>query len=385
VFENPKAMGVAMIFANIRCGTAAAMLVLALTAGCGGKAQSDSAADASVRHEGDQLRVPEASPLRKALQVAAVAEHDVARPITVPGVVEADPTRLVKIVPPVAGRIVHIAKRLGDTVNAGDALLMLDSADLAQAFADASKADAAERLAQHNVMRQRELMQADIAARKDLEQAESDFAQAQSDARRTRARLAQLGVSAQNRSVREYTLRAPIAGHVVDMTAAEGGFWNDTNAPLMTVADLRNVWVSASVPEKDLASVFVDQDAVIALNAFEGETISGKVRYVGEVLDPDTRTVKARIAVDNANGRFRPGMFAKVLLHGKAHRAVAVPAAALVQSGFDTRVYVEVSPGVYQVRIVKTGPRLDDGSVEVVDGLKSGERIVIKDGVLLND
>ena len=358
---------------------------VALIGGCKGSGSSTPPADATVQHTGDQIRVPDGSPVRKALQVAAVEEHTIERPITVPGVVEADPVKLVKIVPPVSGRITHIVKHLGDQVSRGDPLLVIDSADLAQAFSDVTKADAAERLALRSLDRQKELMAAEIAARKDFEQAESDFAQAQSEGQRARARLAQLGVSAKDASAREYTLRSPIVGRVVDMTAAEGGFWNDTNAPLMTVADLSSVWVSASVQEKDLSAVFVDQDAVISLNAYEGESIKGKVRYVGEVLDPDTRTVKARIAVDNSSGRFRPGMFAKVVFHGKAHQAVAVPAAALVQSGFDTRVYVEQSPGLFQTRVVQTGAHLEDDSIEILSGLKAGERVVIKEGVLLND
>ena len=361
-------------------------VTVALLAGCKGSGSSAPQGDAAaIQHTGDQIRVPDASPLRKTLQIAAVTERTIERPITVPGVVEADPSKLVKIVPPVSGRITHIAKHLGDQVSRGDPLLIIDSADLAQAFSDATKADSAERLAQRNLDRQKELMTAEIAARKDFEQAESDFAQAQSEGQRARARLAQLGVSAKDASTREYTLRSPIAGRVVDMTAAEGGFWNDTNAPLMTVADLSSVWVSASVQEKDLAAIFVDQDAVISLNAYEGESIKGKVRYVGEILDPDTRTVKARIAVDNSSGRFRPGMFAKVVFHGKAHQAVAVPAAALVQSGFDTRVYVEQSPGLFQTRVVQTGAHLEDDNIEILSGLKAGERVVIKEGVLLND
>lgn len=363
----------------------ATVFSVVLIGGCKGSGSSTPQVDAAVQHTGDQVHVPDASPVRKALRVAAVEERTIERPITVPGVVEADPTKLVKIVPPVSGRITRIVKHLGDKVSRGDPLLVIDSADLAQAFSDATKADAAERLTQHNLDRQKELMAAEIAAHKDFEQAESDFAQAQSEGRRARARLAQLGVSAKDASAREYTLRSPISGRLVDMTAAEGGYWNDTNAPLMTIADLSSVWVSASVQEKDLASVFVDQDAVISLNAYEGESIKGKVRYVGEVLDPDTRTVKARIAVENSSGRFRPGMFAKVVFHGKAHQAVAVAAAALVQSGFDTRVYVEQSPGLFQTRVVKTGAHLEDDSVEILFGLNAGERVVIKEGVLLND
>jgi cobalt-zinc-cadmium efflux system membrane fusion protein len=73
------------------------------------------------------------------------------------------------------------------------------------------------------------------------------------------------------------------------------------------------------------------------------------------------------------------------VFHGKAHQAVAVPAAALVQSGFDTRVYVEQSPGLFQTRVVQTGAHLEDDNIEILSGLKAGERVVIKEGVLLND
>ncbi len=108
------------------------------------------------------------------------------------------------------------------------------------------------------------------------------------------------------------------------------------------------------------------------------------MRYVGKVLDPDTRTVKVRIAIDNASGRFRPGMFAKVNFSGRAHRAPVVPATALVQSGFNTRVFVKKSPWKFEARVCKTGTQMAD-SIEIVSGLKAGERIVAKEGVLLND
>ena len=372
------------------CGSFALALAIVAVAGCKGSENQSppggaaAQSNAAIERTGDQIRVPAGSPVLKALQVATVEERTIERPIVVPGVVEADPARLVKIVPPAAGRIVRLDKHLGDEVKRNDALFVLDSADVALAVADAGKADAAQNLARRNLDRQRELMAAEIAARKDLEQAESDFALAENESRRAHARLAQLGVAAQEQTGRLYTLRSPIAGTVIDLTAAEGGFWNDTSAPIMTVADLSTVWVAASIPEKDLASVFVDQDAVITLNAYSGESIRGKVRYLGKVLDPDTRTVKARIVIDNTSGRFRPGMFAKVIFHGQAHRAPAVPLTALVQSGFDTRVFVEVSPGVFQPRVVQPGARLDD-SVEILSGVKVGERVVVKEGVLLND
>jgi cobalt-zinc-cadmium efflux system membrane fusion protein len=263
-------------------------------------------------------------------------------------------------------------------------LITLDSADLAQAYSDATRAQAALGLAQRNLQRQQELADAGISARKDLEQAQSDLAQAQAEARRAQSRLRQLGASPEAGTGRELTLTAPIGGRVVELNGAAGGFWNDTNAPLMTVADLSSVWVTASVQEKDLAALFVGQAARIALNAYDGESFDGRVKFIGEILDTDTRTVRVRIGVDNAAGHLRPGMFARVTFSGPAHQAVVVPAASLVQSGFNTRVFVEQSPGVFEARNVRTGAQLGD-RVEIVDGLRAGERIVVRDGVLLND
>jgi cobalt-zinc-cadmium efflux system membrane fusion protein len=366
----------------------------AVLSGCSGKssaaapdvavANDAGKPDAALIRKDNAISVPQTSPLRQALEVATVAETTVMRPITVPGVVEADPARLVKVVPPVAGRIERLHKRLGDSVRVGDALFTLDSADLAQATSDAGKAQAALALAEHNLARQQELVNAEIAPRKDLQQAQSDQAQAQSEMRRAQARLSQLGSSLGQGSGRQYTLKSPIAGHVIEQTGAQGGFWNDTNAPLMTIADLSKVWLSASVQEKDLAAVFVGQEARIALNAFPGETISGKVAYVGQMLDPDTRTVKVRVALDNAAGRLRPGMYASAVFSGAAHRAATVPATALIQDGFNTRVFVERAPWTYESRVIKTGPQIGS-QVEIESGLAPGERIVVKDGVLLND
>jgi len=347
-------------------------------------AEADDHPAPQLVHDGATLTVPAGSPLRKALQVTTVEEGSIARQIPLPGVVEADAARLVRIVPPAAGHIEHLQKQLGDVVKAGDALFTLDSADYAQAYSDAGKAKAGLLLASRNLERQKELRAADIAARKDLEQAESDYAQAASEHERSKARLAQLGGALGAGTGRQYTLRAPLSGHVIELNGAPGGYWNDTSAPVMVIADLSSVWLTASVQEKDLAAVFVGQGADISLNAYPGEHIAGKVRYVGEVLDADTRTVKVRVAVDNKAGRFKPGMFAQVTFSAAAHQGLLVPTTALVQSGMQTRVYVETAPWRFEPRVVTTGAQAGDRT-EIVAGLKAGMRIVTKDGVLLND
>lgn len=353
-------------------------------AACSGHAPPPDTAAGEVRREGASVVVPAASPLRGSLVVAKVEPQAFAQTLDAPGVVEAVPEKRVRIVPPLAGRIVRLHRQLGDAVKAGDALATIDSPELGAAYGEHVKAQATLALARQEFRRQQALQEEDIAARKDLEAAQLALSAAESDARAAAGRLAQLGVPARAASRREYVLRAPISGRVVEMDAAQGGYWNDTSAPIMTVADLSMVWLSASVAEKDLSQVSVGQAACIVPNAYAGRSFEGRVAYVGDLLDPDTRTLPVRVAIDNRDGLFKPGMFARVGLAGPARQALLVPASALLQSGLHTRVFVEQAPFRFQPRVVDVGASAGD-RVEVLSGLKAGERIVVKDGVLLND
>lgn len=339
---------------------------------------------ANVQRDGAFVNVPAASPLRKSLVVASVEPQAFAQTIDAPGTIEAAPEKLVKIAPPLGGRIVRLHHQLGDAVKAGDPLVTIDSPDLGSAYNDQIKAQAALLQARREFDRQKALKDDDISAGKDFEAAQLALSAAESDARATSNRLAQLGASASAGSRREYVLRAPIAGRVVEMNGAQGSYWSDTTASIMTVADLSTVWLAASVAEKDLAQMFVGQTARIVPNAYASREFDGKVKYIGDLLDPDTRTARVRVAIDNRSGLFKPGMFARVSFSGPAHSALLVPATALLQSGLYTRVFVEQAPFRYESRIVSVGTTVGD-RVEVLSGLKAGERIVVKDGVLLND
>jgi cobalt-zinc-cadmium efflux system membrane fusion protein len=363
-----------------------ALAAPALT-GCGPHANDAPAPEsisAALAHEGSLLLIPEKSPLRRSLVVAAVFEQTVEAPFTLPAVVEADPARLVKVAPPLAGRIVRLNKQLGDAVKAGDVLFVIDAPDLAQANADAAKAQAALTLTRRNRERQRELDRSDLVAHRDLEQAQSDYEQAASEAARASARLSQAGARAGVAATDgKLAVRSPIAGRVVELAAAEGAYWNDATAPLMTVADLSQVFVSANAQEKDLAQLYAGQQATVKLDAYP-QALKGQVRYIAEMLDADTRTVKLRLPFDNRDGRLKPGMFALATLLSRAHPGIVVPMAAVIQSGFSSRAFVEVKPGQFAPRDLKLGAQIGE-QVEVLAGLKAGERIVVKDGVLLND
>jgi cobalt-zinc-cadmium efflux system membrane fusion protein len=335
--------------------------------------------------EGKRIVVPEGSPLRNKLAIDVVAETEVQRNLVLPAVVEADPARLVKVLPPLSGRITQLKVQLGEEVEQGQPLVVLDSPDLAAAYADYEKAKAIWALAIKNRNRLRDLAKTGGAATKDQQQAETDYVTAEVENQRAEARLRQIGVDPETATKsRTVAISAPVSGSIIDLAVAPGAYWNDSTAALMTVADLSTIWVTANVPEKDTSLVAKGQPVDIAFAAYPGEVFKSDVLFVSNVLDPDTRRTKVRIRLPNADTRLKPGMFANVTFFTSKLTVPIVPTTALVLKDEASQVFVEVAPWSFEARRIEVGFQQDDHAI-VRSGLKAGERIVVKGGVLLND
>jgi len=335
--------------------------------------------------EGARISVPDGSPLRGKLTVGPVAQREIQRKLVLPAVVEADPARTVKVLPPVTGRVTDLMVQLGERVVQGQDLVVIDSGDLAQAYADIEKARSVLTLTKKALDRQLGLEKAGGAAIKDREQAQSDYDQAVAELERAQSRLRAIGVPAdQKEQSRLLTLKAPAAGSVIDLQVARGAFLNDPTAAIMTIADLGTVWVTANVPERDTALVTTGQDVDVVFSAYPGEVFAGKVLFISDVLDPDTRRTKIRIAFENPDMKLKPNMFADATFLAPRQTMQVVPTQALVLKEETDRVFVEVAPWTFEARPVEVGFQQGDQAV-VEHGLKAGERIVVKGGVLLND
>jgi cobalt-zinc-cadmium efflux system membrane fusion protein len=263
--------------------------------------------------EGDRIIMPEGSPLRAKLTVEAVAEQEIRRSLVLPAIVEADPSRLVKVLPPLAGRITQLKVQLGERVKEGQPLAILDSPDLGTAYADHERATVLVELARKNRDRARDLSKIGGAAVRELQQAETDYVTADVEHHRADARLKQIGVNPETTDPsKTLTITAPIAGSVIELDVGAGAFWNDPNASLLTVADLSSVWVTANVPEKDTALVAKGQPVEVVFAAYPNEAFKGEILFVSDVLDADTRRTKVRIAFPNPGIRLKPNMFANV-------------------------------------------------------------------------
>ncbi|MGE5369744.1 MAG: efflux RND transporter periplasmic adaptor subunit, partial [Chloroflexota bacterium] len=264
-----------------------------------------------VRQKG-RIFIPEGSPYRSRIVVAPVQQKNISRSKVVTGTVEADPTRTVKILAPVAGRVGELNVSLGDTVKKGQKLATIDSGDLAQAVADAEKARASVKLTKSALERATGLNKAGGLALKELEQAQNDYHQASSELKRAEARLDVIGDSGKVFGERQIVLTSPIDGTITSLDTAPGDFIDNTTESMMTISNLEKVWVTASVQEKDLAFVQRDERVEVSLLAYPGEIFSGRVQVISQLLEADTRRNKVRISFDNPHGIFKLNMFATV-------------------------------------------------------------------------
>jgi cobalt-zinc-cadmium efflux system membrane fusion protein len=166
------------------------------------------------------------------------------------------------------------------------------------------------------------------------------------------------------------------------MTTGKEEFKTDTTQPLMTVADLSHVWLSANVQEKDLHFLSVGQDIGATLVAYPEKKLTGRVLYIGDMLDPDTRTTKVRLLLDNPDGRLKPGMFATVLIKDIPKDEITVPIAAVVQVRNDAFVFEQTDSTTYLPRPVQLGQQHGD-RVVITAGLTRSAKVVVKNAVLL--
>lgn len=366
-----------------RLAMLAGMAGMVALAGCGPKAPAVAPEAAPFIARGDQIVIPAGSPLRSQIAIATVGSASIAQDVVAPAIVEADPARQHRILSPLAGRITRLGAHLGDRVHAGQSLALLTSPDLSSALADDTRARTQLRLTGSARDRAVALKGIGGAADKDVEQARADYAGAQAEAARAGDRLRQVGATAAVRGG-GLALTAPSSGVVTDLAAAPGAFWTDPTAPLMTVTDIGTVWVTANVAESDLGTIREGQPVHIAFTAYPGETIAGRVQSIAPLLDPDTRRAKVRVVIANPEGRFKPGMFATVSFAAAAKGEPAVPTTALLLKDDATTVYVEVRPWTFERRTVDTGPD-QGGRTTITLGLSSGQRVIAKGGVLLDD
>ena len=290
----------------------------------------------------------------------------------------------------VRGRVVDVYVDLGQEVEADYLLAILYSSELGLAQSAYLKAKAKLYLAEQSFKRAEFLLKEKVIGTAESQRREAELFSARADAREARDRLLLLGMEEKDikqldreQKIHSYVpIDAPFAGRIIARNITRGEVV-ETNEKLFVVADLSEVWVVASIPEKDIPFIRSNAPAEVRLAAYQDEVFKAKITYVGDVLDPTTRTMRLRLELPNPLGKLRPEMFATVRIYSDPEPGVLlVPEASVQQDRDRAYVFVQRDPQSFHAREVKIGASNGE-VVKILDGLEEGEPVVIQGGFLL--
>ena len=318
------------------------LLTVSLLLGCNKERDVKQAAVVN-----DPMLVTASPALMESLRLAEVAAEPVAETLRVAGNIGFDEQRLTRIGASITGRVVQIDAQLGQQVRKGDVLARLNSAELSEQQLAYLKALAQLELNKRNAERAKALFEADVIGAAELQRRESEYKISTAETRAaadqlrllgvTDAAIARLGKAGEVDSVTPVV--ASLGGVVVERKLLQGQVVQPSDI-LFAVADLSRLWAVAQVPEQQVGQVKVGQSVSIEVPALGNEKLVGKLIYVAQTIDPETRTVLVRTELDNSDGRLKPAMLATMLIEARPVERLVLPASAVVRENDAEHVFV---------------------------------------------
>ncbi len=305
--------------------------------------------------------------------------------------VEVDETRVARVGSPVMGRVTSLSVQEGEEVRRGQVLALLNSPGLSEAQLAFLKAISEKQLASRAVERAKLLVKSDVIGIAELQRREAEDAQAGAELAGATDQLALLGMSAEAvEELRRTRTMKPTSrvvatndGTVLHRHVAVGQVVQPADT-MFEIADLSRVWLVADVPEHNAGYLETGQTVRAEIEALAGEKLEGHLNFVSSTVDSETRTVRARMSLANARRRLKPAMLATMELLDQADRRLLVPQSAVVRDGDVEYVFVERTPGTFQLRPVKCGAEFGARRV-LLEGVQLGEKIVMDGAFHLNN
>jgi membrane fusion protein, heavy metal efflux system len=322
------------------------------------------------------------------VQVVTIQPTTLTRTLRLTGAVAYNAFNTTPVITQVGGPVSRILVLPGQQVKAGQPMLDVSSPDYSQLLDSYLKAADSYRLADKNYVRAQDLYQHHAIAQRDLEQAESDRNQAQADLNAADQGMKILGIKnpadlAKAPSSALIPVLAPIGGEVVERLVSPGQVVQAGQTQAFTISDLRTVWVLANVYQGDLAAVRSGDDVVVQNDAYPGN-FHGRISYVSPALDPNTRTLQARIVVDNPGEKLKRDMYCTVTVTaGSIANAIVVPDSSVLRDDNNQPfVYLAVDANQFGRRDVEIGQSLN-GQTQILKGISPGERVVADGSLFL--
>ena len=293
--------------------------------------------------------------------------------------------KLFRVSPRIRGRVVEIFVDFGDEVAEGQKLAVLDSIELGEVRSVYIKAKTRVEVAQANYEREKGLREKGISSEKEMLDAKGNYFMAKAEFEAAENKLHLLGLSedeiqsivSQLHSIEHFPLHSPYKGTVIEKHITLGEM-TDPEKPLFTIANLDILWIILDIYEKDLARIALGQEVELYVSAYPEDEFKGRITYISSVVEAATRTVKVRVEIDNSKRMLKPGMFAKAkIITGEPEEIFTVPLSAIQRLQDKEVVFVDKGKNLFECCPVKTG-REFKATIEILEGVKEGERIVIE-------
>jgi cobalt-zinc-cadmium efflux system membrane fusion protein len=374
------------------------ILVATVLAGCTGgspkvgdpPAQPAPGTQAGTTPKATYFTVP--APQLSHVELAPVVKATWGTVLKTTGTVDWDNDRTTQVITQVSGPISRIIVDTGARVKVGDPLLYVSSPDVSGAISAYRKARNRADLAQRNLDRNKDLFEHKAISQRDFESAQADFNDAATDVQSSLQALRVFGVTKadiqeaerQNVAIQpELAMRTPIAGTVVQKSVLPGQFIQAGTTAAFVISDVATLWVQGHIYEKDLRSVHLGDVAEMRNSSFP-VTFQGTVSYIGDLIDPATRTTPVRIVTKNVEGLLKKDLFLDVTIRDKVQReALVVPTTAVLYDEQNLPfVYIQVEPGQFAQRQITVGAQQPDRT-EIIDGLREGDRVVAQGSLFL--
>jgi membrane fusion protein, heavy metal efflux system len=315
------------------------------------------------------------------VQVVTVQPTKLNRTLRLTGAVAYNAFKTTLVITQIGGPVSRILVVPGQKVRTGQPMLEVSSPDYSQLLDAYLKAADSYRLADKNYTREKDLYDHHAVALRDLEQSESDRNQAQADLNAAEQGMKILGIRnpaelAKTATSAQIPVLAPIGGEVVERLVSPGQVVQAGQTQAFTISDLGTVWVLANVYQADLASVRSGDDVSVQTDAYPG-TFHGRISYVSPALDPNTRTLQARIVVDNPGEKLKKDMYCTVTVSaGSISNAIVAPDSSILRDDNNQPfVYAVIGSNQFGRRDVEIG-QSESGKTQILKGISVGERVV---------
>lgn len=364
-------------------------VLTACLAGC--NTHASQRADADAAKPPDPLAITVTPDLRKQIQIGEPTWADVADKLRVAGHVAADETRMARVGSSVAGRITKLLVVEGQRVRLGQIIATVRSTELSDAQFSYVKAASQLQLAERAASRAKQLLSADVIGAAELQRREGEALQAAVEKSALRQQLGALGLSEEaiqhlettHKLDAEYRVTASISGTLLERKVTVGQIVQPAEA-VFTIADLSNVWLIADIPEQEAGAIEVGKAVEAEIPALPQQTIRGKLDFVSNTVNPDTRTVRVRMNLANPRHIYKPAMLATITLEDRARRRQVIPSTAVVREDNQEQVFVQTGSDSFVLRPVNLGGEFGQYRV-LTDGIQPGEKIVVDGSFHLNN